>query len=119
MGFVGLTDLIKDTSDKDVIEPAKTISKYGEKEELLDKTYKKGLKLLAYNRKTEKLETFSLNYSDALKLKFKGFVKIDERQYKDWSSPIPFYVYTCKLNGKKTFMADYPHGYEGRLDCKL
>jgi hypothetical protein len=88
-------------------------------ETLLDKTYKRGCKVQAYNRKTEKLETISLGYLSALKLKLRGFTKIGERQYEGWSGLIPFYVYTYKLEGKKIFMTDYPHGYEGRLDCKL
>lgn len=88
-------------------------------ETLLDKTSKNGLKVQAYNRKTQKIEDIHLSYLSSLKLKLKGFAKIGERQYEGWSGPIPFYIYTCKLNGKKIFMADYPHGYEGRLDCKL
>ena len=88
-------------------------------ETLLDKTYKNGLKVQAYNRKIENLETLSLSYLTAFKLKLRGFAKIGERQYEGWSGPIPFYVYTFKLNGKKIFMTDYPHGYNDRLDCKL
>ncbi|MCL4362666.1 MAG: hypothetical protein OH338_02870 [Candidatus Parvarchaeota archaeon] len=88
-------------------------------ETLLDKTSKNGLKVQAYNRKTQKIEDISLSYLSALKLKLNGFVKIGERQYEGWSGAIPFYIYTCKSNGKKIFMLDYPHGYEGRLDCKL
>ncbi|MGC8533379.1 MAG: hypothetical protein ACP5MV_01980 [Candidatus Parvarchaeum sp.] len=88
-------------------------------ESLLDKTSKKGLEVQVYNRKTEKIEDIHLDYLSALKLRLKGFAKIDERQYEGWSGTIPFYVYTCKSNGKKIFMLDYPHGYEGRLDCKL
>lgn len=86
---------------------------------LLDKSFKKGFKVRAYNRKTQEIEDISLTYSGALKLRLKGFAKIGERQYEGWSGTIPFYVYTCKSNGKKVFMLDYPHGYEGRLDCIL
>lgn len=88
-------------------------------ETLLDKTSKDGPIVQAYNRKTEKLETLSLDYLRAFRLKLKGFVKIDERQYEGWSGAIPFYLYTCKLEGKKIFMLDYPHGHVGRLDCRL
>ncbi len=88
-------------------------------ETLLDKTSKNGLKVRVYNRKTQEVEDISLSYLNSLKLKLKGFAKIGERQYEGWSGAIPFYVYTCKSNGKKIFMLDYPHGYEGRLDCKL
>ncbi|MCL4397354.1 hypothetical protein M1494_03360 [Candidatus Parvarchaeota archaeon] len=88
-------------------------------ETLLDKTSKNGLKVQAYNRKTKTVEDISLDYMSSLKLRLKGFVKIGERQYEGWKGPIPFYVYTCKLNGKKIFMMDYPHGYNEGLDCKL
>ncbi|MCL4398578.1 hypothetical protein M1137_02185 [Candidatus Parvarchaeota archaeon] len=86
---------------------------------LLGKTSKKGLKVQAYNRKTDLTEEVALDYLKLLKLKLNGFVKVDDRKYEGWSGSIPFYIYTCKSNGKKIFMLDYPHGYNERLDCKL
>ena len=86
---------------------------------LLDKTSKKGLKVQAYNRVTEKVEEVTLDYLHSLRLKLSGSTEIGERRYEGWLGSIPFYIYTCKSKGKKIFMLDYPHGFEERLDCEL
>jgi hypothetical protein len=88
-------------------------------ESLLGETYKKGSKVKAYNRKTNDFEEIKLNYFKSLKLALRGFIAVGERRYADWTEAVDFYVYTCKVNDKKVFMLDYPHGYYGRLDCRL
>ncbi len=76
-------------------------------------------KFLVYNRKTEEMENVNLSVYQRIKLKINSSVKVDERQYKGWTGKLPFYVYSCKVSGKKVYFIDYPHGYSGRLDCKL
>lgn len=87
---------------------------------LLNKTYKLGHNVKAYNKVTGEIEEIKLNYLKALKLAFTGIVEVGERRYNGWSGSIPFYIYSCRAkDGNKVFMLDYPHGYGNSLDCKL
>lgn len=89
-------------------------------ESLIGKTFiGKDKKVLAYNRKTDELEETKLSFYNALKLRVNGFVKVDDRQYENWSGKLPFYIYTCKVKGEKVFLLDYPHGFSSRLVCRL
>ena len=47
-------------------------------------------------------------------LKLSGHVFTEYRMKPGWKSPIPFYAFKCDKHG---LVEDYPHGYEGRLDC--
>jgi hypothetical protein len=77
----------------------------GALENLLSQTYREGLKVHAYHPGTNKIYEIELSsYLDALKLKLRGFVKPDERQYEGWSNSVPLYLYTDKIKtsaGKK------------------
>ena len=47
-------------------------------------------------------------------LKLRGRVYTEHRMKPGWKAPIPFYAFKCNEHG---LVEDYPHGYEGRLDC--
>ncbi|EFD92868.1 MAG: hypothetical protein BJBARM5_0373 [Candidatus Parvarchaeum acidophilus ARMAN-5] len=74
---------------------------------------------LAYNVYTNEFEKLNLTIRQRFILNSKGLVKVDKRQYPGWSGSIDFYAYTCKVNGEKVTLLDYPHGYDERLSCKI
>ncbi len=47
-------------------------------------------------------------------LKLNGRVYTEHKMRHGWRAPIPFYAFRCDKHG---LVEDYPHGYEGRLDC--
>lgn len=87
-------------------------------ENLVGKTKLEDGKVKAYNVKTKEIEEIRLGLYKSLKLKYKGFVKADERIYSGWSKKTPFYVYSSNVKDEKVFLMDYLHG-KGRLDCML
>ena len=47
-------------------------------------------------------------------LKLHGRVYTEHKMRQGWKKPLPFYAFKCDEHG---LVENYPHGYEGRLDC--
>ena len=43
-----------------------------------------------------------------------GRCRVGDIKLNGWSSELPLYAFHCKKHG---YQLDYPHGYNGRLDC--
>jgi hypothetical protein len=72
------------------------------------------MKLKVFNSYTGDQEEIKIS---RIKLFFAKFfpMKIDERKYEGWSDYNPFYLFYCKKH--KTWLIDYPHGYNKVLWC--
>ena len=60
------------------------------------------------------LNMIELSLIQKIRLKLCGFVYTENRMKQGWRAPIPFYAFKCDEHG---LVENYPHGYEGRLDC--
>jgi len=61
------------------------------------------------------MDTPYLNLWKRLRLRLLGRVCIGNYRKPGWSGTLPFYAFTCPNHG---VVVDYPHGYNGRLDCQ-
>ena len=55
-----------------------------------------------------------LNLFQKMILKLLGEVFVGNRMKPGWSGSLPFYAFKCETHG---LVENYPHGYEGRLEC--
>ena len=60
------------------------------------------------------MQKIELTLFQKMILKLDGRVFIEHRAKPGWRGALPFYVFKCDKHG---FVEDYPHGYEGRLEC--
>lgn len=72
-----------------------------------------------YNNYTGSFEMLRLSIINKISLALRGYSKFEERQYEGWTGRSDFYVYKCKINGKKRLTLDYPHGFSSELECTL
>jgi hypothetical protein len=72
-----------------------------------------------YNNYTGSFEMLRLSLANKIALALRGYSKFEKRQYEGWTGESDFYVYKCKIDGKKQLMLDYPHGFSSELECTL
>ena len=51
-----------------------------------------------------------------LKIQLKGYVHIGDEKPDGWRKELSIYAFRCP---KHDIVYDYPHGYEGRLECPI
>ena len=57
-----------------------------------------------------------MNAFQRLELFLTGSAYVGHRTRPGWKGSLPFYVFRCPKHG---LVEDYPHGYNGRLDCPM
>jgi hypothetical protein len=55
-----------------------------------------------------------MNLLDRPRFRLVGAVYVGHRARPGWSGSLPFYRFRCSAHG---LVEDYPHGFEGRLEC--